>query len=518
MPNTVAAKYKSPIHKVLNILERGRDTWKAKYREAKAQIKYLQNKLRRVEQSQQDWKQKAQASAAEVKRLKAVIEQHARQQTDEPQKKTEPAGQSITLTETPTNHSYSIGHVFLFLSLVLEGANGLRAASRSLSVVMGFLGAPLNIPSWDSGRLWLMRIGHYKLNRPKIKSDDWVWIIDFSIQLGKEKCLVILGVRQCDLPPEGQALRHEDMEPITLEPVKQANGTIVYQKLEEAAGKTGVPRAIVSDHGSDVKAGIKLFCQAHQETTAIYDITHKIALMLKHRLEKDECWNDFSAYANRLKKQLQQTELSHLTPPALRVKARYMNLEERIKWARNILDVLDRIQDEKDAVRIKFGGMEAYREVIEEWAEMHRLATTAEQFVSTQGLSQDAPVKLALHFRRQGPLKYPKNRQFRHELLQFMRSQAIQCRPSERLPGSSEVIESVFGKQKRLEGEQSKSGFTGLLLGIPAMVAELSTNLVKQALECTPVKAVLDWKAKHLEETVQAKRRQAFSACHAEQK
>ena len=46
--------------------------------------------------------------------------------------------------------------------------------------------------------------------------------------------------------------RHEDMrcpelvegEPITLESVKQANGTVVYQKLEEAATKTGVPRAI----------------------------------------------------------------------------------------------------------------------------------------------------------------------------------------------------------------------------------------------------------------------------------
>ena len=89
-----------------------------------------------------------------------------------------------------------------------------------------------------------MRIGYYKLNRAKIKADDWIWIIDFSIQLGQEKCLVILGVRQCDLPPAGQALRHEDMEPITLEPVKQANGTVVYQKLEEAATKTGVPRAI----------------------------------------------------------------------------------------------------------------------------------------------------------------------------------------------------------------------------------------------------------------------------------
>ena len=87
MPNTVIAKYKSPIRKVLDILERGRDNWKAKYREAKEQIKYLQNKLRRIEQSQQDWKQKAQASATEVKRLKAAIEQHERQQADELQKK-----------------------------------------------------------------------------------------------------------------------------------------------------------------------------------------------------------------------------------------------------------------------------------------------------------------------------------------------------------------------------------------------------------------------------------------------
>ncbi len=85
------SKYKSPIHKVLNLLERGRDNGKAKYREAKEQIKYLQNKLRRIEQSQQDWKQKAQASTAAVKHLKAVIEQHERRQADDAQKKPEPA-------------------------------------------------------------------------------------------------------------------------------------------------------------------------------------------------------------------------------------------------------------------------------------------------------------------------------------------------------------------------------------------------------------------------------------------
>jgi hypothetical protein len=40
------------------------------------------------------------------------------------------------------------------------------------------------------------------------------------------------------------------------------------------------------------------------------------------------------------------------------------------------------------------------------------------------------------------------------------------CKENERLLGSSEVIESVFGKQKYLEREYAKEGFTSLILGI----------------------------------------------------
>lgn len=392
------------------------------------------------------------------------------------------------------------------LDLVLKGANGLRTAAKSLSVVADFLAMPQDIPSWDSGRLWLMRVGYYKLHRVKAQAEDWIWIIDFSVQLGKEKCLVILGVRQSDLPPEGQALRHQDMEPITLEPVVQANGDVVYQKLEEAVAKTGVPRAIVSDRGTDVNAGIKRFCRVHRKTTAIYDVKHKVALLLKHRLEKDECWQEFSACANRLKKQLQQTEYSHLTPPALRIKARYMNLEERIKWGQRIFAVLD--SSDNEVLKAKFAGLEKFRPVIDEWAEMHDVVNTVEQFVSQHGLSQGMPLKLSLHFTQQQRLEYPTNRQLRHELLRFLRAQAAQCRFNERLPGSSEVIESVFGKQKYLEGEQSKSGFTGLILAIPAMVAKLDVDIVRQALTSTPVKLVHEWTRKQLGDSVQAKRRQ----------
>ena len=62
-----------------------------------------------------------------------------------------------------------------------------------------------------------------------------------------------------------------------LSPVKKSNGAIVYQQLEEAAEKTGVPRAIVADHGGAVNAGLPPFCQQHPQTCSLYDIKHKTA-------------------------------------------------------------------------------------------------------------------------------------------------------------------------------------------------------------------------------------------------
>lgn len=85
MSETIKNKYKSPLHKVLGILERGRGNWKAKYTELKSENRYLQTKLRRSEQSQQDWKQKAQAAVLENRQLKKLLAQQ--QEIEMPKKK-----------------------------------------------------------------------------------------------------------------------------------------------------------------------------------------------------------------------------------------------------------------------------------------------------------------------------------------------------------------------------------------------------------------------------------------------
>ena len=135
----------------------------------------------------------------------------------------------------------------------------MRGTSRAMQVFFDALDVPLACPSWFTGRLWLLRLGYYKLTRPKAQADDWVWIVDHTVQLGDDKCLVILGVRLCDLPSVDCCLSHEDVEPIVLAPVKKSNGAVVYQQLEQAVAKTSVPRAILREC-------LKTFSQSHQDT------------------------------------------------------------------------------------------------------------------------------------------------------------------------------------------------------------------------------------------------------------
>ncbi len=88
-------------------------------------------------------------------------------------------------------HTYAVGHVLLFVTLVFSAATSLRGASRVLSLIMAFFQLPFLSPAWFTGRLWLLRLGYYKLTRSKEVAADWVWIVDHTVQMGTEKCFVI---------------------------------------------------------------------------------------------------------------------------------------------------------------------------------------------------------------------------------------------------------------------------------------------------------------------------------------
>ena len=416
---------------------------------------------------------------------------------------------------TVPSHTYTVGHVMLFVTLVLDAATSLRGASRVMVLIMAVFHLPLATPSWFTGRLWLLRLGYYKLTRPKEQADDWVWIVDHTVQLGPEKCLVILGIRLRALPVRGICLRHEDVEPIAVCPVTQSNGEVVYQQLEASGKKTGIPRAIISDHGSDLKAGVEKFCHEHAETSSIYDIKHKTAAVLKRALQEDTRWHAFTHEATQTKNRVQQTALAFLAPPNQRTKARYMNIESLITWGRKTLTFLDTHEREgahelpQDHLEAQLGWLRGFREQLQEWGELLAVIAVTESFVRTQGLYRGAQRELKALL---APLaRLQRTKKVGAHLVAFVAGECLKVKPSERLLGSSEVIESVFGKVKRLEQDQAKSGLTGLILSVAAMVSTTTTEVIQKALATVSTQQVLAWCKKTLGPSVQAKRKKALA-------
>ena len=98
------------------------------------------------------------------------------------------------------------------------------------------------------------------------------------------------------------------------------------------------------------------------------------------------------------------------------------------------------------------------------------------------------------------------------ELIKFVKAEASKAKPGERLPGSTEVLESCFGKFKTMErDQQAKGGFTSLLLGFGTLFAEATIESVLEAMRHVPTKEVWEWCKEKLGQTLFSQRKEAFA-------
>jgi hypothetical protein len=355
-------------------------------------------------------------------------------------------------------------------------------------------------------------LGHAMLTLPLEQADDWAWLIDHSVQIGQEKCLLIVGLRLRDLPA-GECLQHQQLHLIALVPRKSWTKQEVNDALEAATKRTGAPRVIVNDHGADLHGGVQIFRRHHARTVEIYDIKHKAACLLKQRLQKQPRWQEFQKQLGQTRCAVQQTELAFLTPPGTRTKARFMNLEPQLAWAQGVLDILQEpaaVQKwvTPERLRDKLGWLEDYRDAMAEWSHWQQIVNTSVALVNRQGIYRGIAKTLRQQLRR-----CPKqSAALAKDLVQFVATQARHAKPGERFPGSTEVLESCFGKLKQLEKQQARGGFTSLVISFGALLAETTSKVVKAALQHSNTKSVLDWCKQHLGTTLFAQRKLAFAS------
>ncbi len=85
----------------------------------------------------------------------------------------------------------------------------------------------------------------------------------------------------------------EDVEVLSLEIMDKSPGTVILEKLKKLAECVGTPVQIISDWGSDIKKGINLYKEENPGVILTYDITHKMANLLKKELLPDKRFQSF---------------------------------------------------------------------------------------------------------------------------------------------------------------------------------------------------------------------------------
>lgn len=369
---------------------------------------------------------------------------------------------------------------------------------RSISSAMRILVDEQKIdraPAHETCIQWDLKIGLYKLNRSKELASDWCWIVDHVIAQGSIKCLAVMGVR-CDALKQRNnwTLSLEDLEPFGLIYMSRSTGDEVAKALSAISEKTGIkPRSILSDRGSDLWFGIKEFQKrAGIDVITFYDVCHKIAIEYRKLFEKDSDWVVFKEKANYSKKQLHCTAGVTFAPPAQRKKARFLNVDIIVDWAIKILNY-----DEKwdDKVYEKLKWVFDFREKIMIWKQWIEIGRHTRDQVRASGFGADTEGLIA---ERLTPLSMVESSyELACNLLDFVSQESSQLPHGENAPGTTEVIESLFGYFKHVKNGlwDGNGGIGRLILCMASRVGELTSDLIREALEKVRKTELTSWLA-----------------------
>ena len=414
----------------------------------------------------------------------------------------------------------------LAIGFVLDAAASLRSAAGCLNLVLQLEHGQQHAgPSHTTVQNLVLRLGLYELTRTKKRADDWIWITDHTIKGGVTKCLVILGIRYEHYLQLTGPLQHQDMQTLALIPVDRSTGEIVQGQLDELARQVGVPMGIVSDNGSDLKKGIRLFQEEHPEVVSLYDIIHLLSRLIDAILSKDAQWATFRQECCRCGNAIRQTPLSHLCPLAPKKKARHMNIGGEIQWGARSLQLVQKSREGKltddqlrqltpSLIEKKLGWLEDYRAALSQWEELWLISEQVCAVVRAEGYHGTLTTSL------KSQLPAPVTESAASLIAQVLEfSDRVQTEAGERrrLPGSSEVIESLIGKGKRLDGLNNTRGFTPQLLAMAASVVTPTAEVITTALKTCGIKHVLQWCSKHLAPSSQSLRKRDLKPTSAEQ-
>ncbi len=392
------------------------------------------------------------------------------------------------------------------LNLTLRNGLKFRALENDNKVRAEIIEEYNEVPSHVTIRNWTLKIGYYELMRPKEKADDWLILLDHSIQFGHEKIFIVLGIREKNFLKLNRPLQYSDLETLYEEPMKKSNGELIYSRIKKLQNKLGNFKYAIGDYGSDLKKGLRLSGVIH-----IHDLSHLISNEIKHIYKLDQCFNSFKKELSRMRTKLSQTDIAAIVPPKGRKKSEYQSFDKIVKWAKNSLTLLQVLNcsektKELEELKIKIGKelseiilekikdnlawIEEYKQLINELAEINIVVKSIEKQMKHKGLSQ-ITLKNAITLLNE--LTTENGILFRNNLVPKLKSQLDLLSETEIILCSSDILESTFGKYKNRVSGNLMASVTVLILMIAAYSSNLTEVDIKESMENVKISDIKEW-------------------------
>ncbi len=419
----------------------------------------------------------------------------------------------------PKNHSFSTVVIQMLLTITINGSVKFRALEKDSKIREEINKVYNQAPSHVTIRNWTLKLGYYELTHQKEKADDWIILLDHSIQFGLEKIFVILGIREVEFLKLNRPLRFTDLNTLLIKTKSSWNGVLVSKEIKKLEATIGKIKYAVGDYGSDLRKGLALSGIGH-----IHDLSHLIALTVEKLYKNDDRFIEFKSKMSYVRSKFAQTDIAAVVPPKGRKKSEYQSFDKIIKWGNAVLNLIDnKLNDPKqinylqgyfktetlDRIKKELSWISDYSELITELSEINRSIKEVEKEMKHNGLSKSSFGKCVKELKK---LKSDNGKKLNKELSTKIRWQIKLLPNTDTVLFSSDILESIFGKYKNRVSENPMASITNLMLIIAAFTSDLTKESVRQSIEAVKMAEIKSWSIQNVDVSLFEKRKALLAA------
>lgn len=412
----------------------------------------------------------------------------------------------------PKNYSYPVFLIQMVLSIKMCTSSSFRAVAKTIAIFNLYLNISVKTPSYATILIWTKKLGCYQFEKTIEKTNDWILIIDESIQFGHEKLLVIYGIRASTIDFT-KALNYKDLTPLTISAKTSWTGILIKEEIDKIKEKTGDILYGAADSGNSI---CKSFVQS--DICHVNDVTHKIALFLKKMYKDNTSFIEYTKKLAKIRTGLVLSDVAHILPPKQRINSRFMNLEIISNYGSKVLIYLE--QEEKKREETKKGErqtkeykklkwVKVYSDLINELTQVNNTVNQIKTLVKINGLSEETVCKTK-YLLQNITIKNVRTEYLQNELIKYLESTQKSLPEQKQILCTSDIIESSFGKYKNYISDNPMTGITNLALCLSTFTSNLSEDEIKSGLEKITINDLNIWTKKNIGETNMSKRRKIF--------